>query len=212
MSTPQGTINTGTFQPSEFRFPSGPVGPDANGNWFTLLHGWAGPGHTNQGNYVLMHNTNPSLAPPTSILGPFGTSAGNMFVINGVMRVIGMTLTNNPLAGDSIAEWWVLEEYKSPLPPNLEAFCELLSQIPVAGAATNTTRVLSSNCEFVTIPTVMGPPGLPGADGAPGDIGPSGPIGAQGPPGPIGPPGPQGAQGIPGPRGQTGPACQCCGC
>lgn len=212
MATYQGQINTGTFTPSEFRPPAGPVGPDANGNWFTFIVGWAGPGATNFGNYVLLHNTNPSLAPPTSVLGPFGTGGGNMALINGVLTVIGATLTNVPFPPAAKTEWWVLEEYEAAVPADTQALCDLLAGVPLKGAASETTLLLSRDCGFYTIPTVMGPPGLPGANGAQGDVGPSGPIGAQGIPGPEGPPGPIGPQGIPGPRGLTGPACQCCGC
>lgn len=210
MSSYQGQINTGTLTPSDVRPPAGPIGPDDNGNYFTLITGWLGPGLTNFGNYVLIHDTNPSLAAPTSIIGPFGLSGGNMQVFNGVLRVLGNTIDG---AGpQAITEWWVLEEYVNPVPANSTVLCELLAAIPMAGAASTTTQLLGSDCAFYTIPTVMGPRGLAGADGAPGDIGPAGPIGPQGIPGPEGPPGPIGPQGIPGPRGLTGPACQCCGC
>jgi Collagen triple helix repeat (20 copies) len=61
----------------------------------------------------------------------------------------------------------------------------------------------------VSIPTLIGPPGVAGIQGADGVSNIPGPAGATGPAGPIGPVGPQGAAGesnIPGPAGAAGPA------
>lgn len=51
----------------------------------------------------------------------------------------------------------------------------------------------------------MGPEGIPGKDGAQGDIGPQGPPGINGTNGPPGQMGPQGPQGINGTNGAPGP-------